>query len=76
MSTRTKLNPMVREKRRERRGLIVDLGRLPTLNGAGLWLLERLRRIRHNPRHNGAWKQAWFDDTIARFEAAQKGVPA
>ena len=74
MSTRTKLNPMVRQRRAERRSMIRDLFNLPTVSSAGHWLRVRLELIRRNPRHNGEWKQELFDDTIARFEASQKGV--
>lgn len=74
MSTITKLDPRVRRARSERRSLIVSLNRETSLNAAGALLHKRLELIRRNPRHNGAWKQAEFDDVCNRFEAGVRGV--
>lgn len=74
MSTITKLDPMIRERRRERAGMIRGLNGLPSLNSAGLWLLRRLELIRRNPRHPGDWKKALFEDAICRFELAHRGA--
>lgn len=74
MSTISKLDPRVRAQRSERRSMITGLQQMPTLNTPGMCLLNQLRRIRHNPRHPGTWKQELFDDTIARFEALRKSM--